>query len=245
MGKAWFETWFDTDYYHLLYRNRNEVEARQFIDALLHFLQPIQGASFIDVACGKGRHSRYLQSLGYEVTGIDLSENSIELARSEAKGLPHLSFIQHDIREAFPVEGLDVAMNLFTSFGYFDNDAEHQRSIDNMQACLRPGGRLVLDYLNTSEVVHNFKKEDNWNLEGVRFKVTRGLDERSIVKKIEVKDGSETMHFEERVRAFTKEDLEMLISRSGMSIEKVFGNYQLDAYDDQSPRVVIIAQKKA
>ncbi|NQV52978.1 MAG: class I SAM-dependent methyltransferase [Flavobacteriales bacterium] len=245
MSKAWFETWFNTDYYHLLYRNRNEVEARQFIDALLHFLHPTEHARFIDVACGKGRHSRYLHSLGYDVTGIDLSKNSIDEANACAAEEDGLTFIQHDIRAIFPVSNMDVAANLFTSFGYFDNDDEHQQALDNMQLCLKPGGKLVIDFLNTSQVLHNFKQEDLKVIDGIQFKVTRSVDEKCIVKHIEVTDGEEVKKYEERVRAFTKEDLEHIILQAGLTIDHIFGNYQLDGYDERSPRVVIIAQKKA
>ena len=97
MAEQWFETWFDTNYYHLLYRNRDENEARQFIDALLRYLNPQPKAHFLDVACGKGRHSIYLHSQGYKATGVDLSSNSIEIANQCQK--KDLSFYVKDIRE--------------------------------------------------------------------------------------------------------------------------------------------------
>ena len=184
-------------------------------------------------------------SLGYDVTGIDLSRNSIDEANACAASEDRIAFIQHDIRAKFPVSNMDVAMNLFTSFGYFDNDAEHQQALDNMQLCLKPGGKLVIDFLNASEVLHNFKQEDLTVIDGIRFKVTRSVDDKCIVKHIEVTDGDEVKHYQERVRAFSKEDLEKLILRAGLSIDHTFGNYQLHGYDERSPRVVIIAKKKA
>lgn len=245
MSKAWFETWFDTHYYHLLYRHRNEVEARQFIDALLRFLDPEPNATFIDIACGKGRHARYLRSQGFDVTGIDLSTNSIEEARAASSGDPGIHFLVHDIREPFPVEHLDYAVNLFTSFGYFDDHAQHQEALNHIHTCLQPGGRFVLDFLNTSEVLQSLKREDHQTIDGVDFKITRRVDQANIIKEIEVHDGSEVHHFEERVRAFTKDQLVELLERSGFEVKEVFGNYQLASYAENSPRVVIIAQKKA
>lgn len=245
MGKEWFATWFDTTYYHLLYRNRNEVEARQFIDALLRFLQPKAGAQCIDIACGKGRHARYLHSHGCKVTGIDLSANSIALANSMVADLDHIHFHQHDIRNPFPVKHQDFAFNLFTSFGYFNNDQEHQAALQNMHNCLKPGGVFILDYLNTHEVISSLKRTDEKEIDGIRFAIRRFLEEPSIVKAIDVTDGSEVHHFEERVRAFSKSDLCTLLEQVGFSIKEVFGNYLLETFTDQSPRVVIIAQKKA
>lgn len=244
MSKAWFETWFNTKYYHLLYRNRNELEARQFIDALLRFLKAAEGQHFIDVACGKGRHSRYLHSLGYKVTGIDLSLNSIAEAKECSKGQTNIDFIQHDIREPFPVDDLDVAVNLFTSFGYFDTDEEHLAALSNMHTCLRPGGRLVIDYLNTAEVLKSLKRADVCAVDGIVFRVWRLIEDNRIVKTIEVEDGEQRKKFEERVRAFSKDDLLNMLHTCGFEIEAVFGDYQLTPFSEHSPRVVIIAQKK-
>lgn len=245
MGKEWFATWFDTAYYHLLYRNRNEVEARQFIDALLRFLQPEAGAKCIDIACGKGRHARYLHAQGFDVIGIDLSANSIAQANASVDGQQNIHFFQHDIRDPFPVTEQDFAFNLFTSFGYFQNDAEHQQALQNMHDCLKPGGTFVIDYLNMSEVIASLKRTDEKEVDDVHFAIQRYLESPSIVKSIDVTDGSTTHHFEERVRAFSKSDLCTLLEEVGFTIKQVFGNYQLDAYAAELPRVVIIAEKKA
>ncbi|HAQ71252.1 MAG TPA: SAM-dependent methyltransferase [Flavobacteriales bacterium] len=243
MSKEWFETWFDTKYYHLLYRNRNEVEARQFIDALLRFLTPEPGSQFIDVACGKGRHSKYLNSLGYKVTGIDLSENSINEARLNSSDDDGIQFHQQDIREPFPEKNLDFAVNLFTSFGYFDSEEEHQLALNNMYDSLAAGGKMVLDYMNASEVLLSLKREEHREVDGVHFKIRRYIDDGSIIKEITVTDNDETHVFEERVKAFSKIDLESLIANSGFKICATFGSYNLEPHTEQSSRVVIIAEK--
>ncbi|MEX2596059.1 MAG: class I SAM-dependent methyltransferase [Salibacteraceae bacterium] len=245
MSKEWFETWFDTHYYHLLYRNRNEVEARQFIDALLLFLSPKAGAKFIDVACGKGRHSKYLCTRGFEVIGIDLSQNSINEAQEEFKTDPKIEFFQHDIRKPFPVSNCHYAVNLFTSFGYFDNEEEHLQALCNIHDSLMEDGVFVIDYLNTSEVLLNLKKTETKQIEGITFSIKRYLEENSIVKLIEVTDKEKKFQFEERVRAFSKQDLERLLTRAGFEIKTTFGNYQLDPCTSESKRVIIVAIRKA
>ena len=77
MEKQWFETWFDTEEYHQLYKNRDDHEASIFIGKLIQFLSPAPNASFLDIACGKGRHAKPINDLGYKVVGYDLSSNSI------------------------------------------------------------------------------------------------------------------------------------------------------------------------
>jgi SAM-dependent methyltransferase len=243
MSKEWFETWFDTTYYHLLYRNRNEVEARHFIDALLRFLQPAPASHFIDVACGKGRHSKYLNSLGFRVTGIDLSENSINEARLNTSNDAGIQFHQQDIREPFPEKNLDFAVNLFTSFGYFDSEEEHQLALNNMYDSLVPGGKMVLDYMNASEVLLSLKREEHREVDGVHFKIRRYIEDGCIIKEITVTDNDETHVFEERVKAFSKADLESLMVNSGFKICATFGSYNLEPHHENSSRVVLIAEK--
>jgi SAM-dependent methyltransferase len=243
MSKEWFETWFDTSYYHLLYRNRNEVEARQFIDALLRFLNPAPDAHFIDVACGKGRHSKYLNSLGFKVTGIDLSENSINEAKINTSSEKGIQFHQQDIREPFPEKNLDFAVNLFTSFGYFDSEKEHQLALNNMFNCLAPGGKMVMDYMNVSEVLLSLKREEHREVDGVHFTIKRYIENGCIIKEITVTDKGESFVFEERVKAFSKADLESLMINSGFKICATFGSYNLEPYQENSARVVLIAEK--
>ena len=73
----WYASWFDTPYYHILYKDRGYDEAQAFMRALMAYLKPKDSAKILDLACGKGRHSVFLNSLGYNVTGVDLSKNSI------------------------------------------------------------------------------------------------------------------------------------------------------------------------
>src|SRR5262245_5281593 len=112
---SWFKSWFDTSFYHQLYANRNESEAASFIDNLLPTLQPAYNAKMLDLGCGAGRHSKYLASKGYHVTGLDLAGSSIQQAKRH--NLDNLQFFQHDMREAFGKNYFDYVLNFFTSFG--------------------------------------------------------------------------------------------------------------------------------
>jgi SAM-dependent methyltransferase len=245
MKQAWFETWFDSPYYHLLYQNRNEEEARQFLDALLQFLNPSKPLRFIDVACGKGRHSLYLHSLGHQVTGIDLSENSIQEAKTSSQGDSRIAFFQHDIRTPFPIEDQDVALNLFTSFGYFESDAEHMMAFQHIRNCLKPKGTFVFDFLNAQQVMLDLKKSDECRLGDVTFKVKRQWLSGHFVKSIEVNEPDGRHHFQEKVRAFQPDELVNMLEQSGFRIVQKFGNYLLQPFQPDSPRLVIIAEKKA
>ena len=105
LQKKWFENWFDSPYYHILYQNRNDEEAELFIDNLCTYLKPSLNAMLLDAACGRGRHAVYLNKKGYHVTGIDLSPSNIEFAQRFKN--KELHFQVHDIRHIFQKNSFD------------------------------------------------------------------------------------------------------------------------------------------
>ena len=122
MRKEWFANWFDSPYYHILYQKHNEQDAKKFLDILLAHLTPQYREaekvhlSVLDLACGKGRHSRYMASKGFDVTGIDLAHKSIKYASQFEK--ENLTFFEHDMRKPFRINYFDFILNIFTSFGF-------------------------------------------------------------------------------------------------------------------------------
>ncbi|HHG86363.1 MAG TPA: class I SAM-dependent methyltransferase, partial [Bacteroidetes bacterium] len=147
--RNWFEAWFNSPYYHLLYDHRDEREARRFISKLITHLNPPPGSRMLDLACGKGRHAAQLAEYGYEVTGLDIAEDSI-LAAREQYASPHLQFAVHDMRQPlpFPQEHFDYVFNLSTSFGYFETEAEHLQTLQHIARSLKRGGTFVMDFMN-------------------------------------------------------------------------------------------------
>ena len=238
----WFESWFDTAYYHALYAHRNDAEAMAFMDALVGYLRLESGAKVIDVACGKGRHAAHLAELGMEVLGFDLSENSIEQAKLLNRD--GATFVCHDMREDFPQQGFNAVFNLFTSFGYFDNSQEDERVLQNMHDACLPGGFVIQDYLNSSPVLSQLPVEDVVERGGYRFKTRKHQTENHIVKDIEVRDGDAVHLFQEQVRIFSRDELESLHRKAGLEVIAVFGDYSLGAFDEKtSPRIVLVSKK--
>ncbi|MDR6131123.1 SAM-dependent methyltransferase [Chryseobacterium sp. SORGH_AS_1175] len=153
----WFESWFDTPYYHLLYSNRDYTEAESFITALTSELQLPPGSRIIDLACGKGRHSVFLNKLGYDVLGLDLSRQSIEHNKQFENQT--LLFDVHDMRNPIEADPMDAVFNLFTSFGYFESERDDKKVFKSVYDVLKPGGFFVLDYLNESFVKNSLVPE--------------------------------------------------------------------------------------
>lgn len=234
----WFACWFDTPYYHILYKERNYREAQVFMDNLTHYLNLPEKAKVLDLACGKGRHSIYLNQLGYEVVGADLSENSISEASKNQNETLH--FQVHDMRETFE-DKFDAIFNLFTSFGYFENDEDNLTTLKAMKESLTDYGFAVIDFMNVNQVVNNLIPDEVKTVENIEFHIKRYVNDGYIYKEIDFEDQGEKFHFTERVKALTLNDFKELMEEAGIDLLDIFGDYKLKKFHKtESERLIMI-----
>lgn len=234
----WFASWFDTPYYHILYKDRDYAEAQHFMDNLTHYLNLPEDAKILDLACGKGRHSVYLNQLGYEVTGADLSENSIASASEFSNDKLH--FKVHDMREPFE-EKFDAVFNLFTSFGYFESDDDNLTTLKAIKDSLTEYGFAVIDFMNVNYIINNLVPEEVKTVEGIDFHIKRYVKDNHIFKEIDFEDKGEKFHFTEKVKALTLNDFEQMMEEAGIFLLDVFGDYKLRKfYRNDSERLIMI-----
>ena len=237
---SWYESWFDSPYYHILYKSRDESEARSFIDALLKVLRLPPRARILDLACGKGRFSRYLADKGFDVTGVDLSVESITYARQFER--ENLSFFTHDMRHPFRINYFDGIFSFFTSFGYFEKESDDLKTLKSARTGLVEGGVFVLDFFNAQYVESRLLGREEKELEGVRFRIHKYVDGLHVYKTIAFEDRGTSFQFQERVRLLGLADFERLFRDAGMQLERTFGDYQLQAFDPaESPRLILVA----
>lgn len=245
MPKIWFKDWFNSHYYHLLYQHRDDQEALNFIQLLIAHLKPADHARMLDVACGKGRHSKALAEMGFEATGIDLSEESIQEAKLDES--EQLHFYQHDMRLPFWINYFDYAFNFFTSFGYFRTKREHDNAIRTIAQSLKPGGIFVIDYLNVRYAEKNQQNTHSVEVEDVKFHISKWNDESHFYKQIQITEAgnqSPKHLYTEKVAKFTLGDFTEMLSYQGLQVLEVFGDYQLGKYQLQdSPRLILVARK--
>lgn len=240
--KNWFATWFNTPYYHLLYKDRNQTEAEHFIQHLLQQLAPQSNALFLDIACGKGRHSKFINQNGFNVHGIDLSVESIQQASKSSSESLH--FEQHDMRETYLENHFDYALNLFTSFGYFETDEDNQKAIDAMANNLKEGGKLIIDFMNAKKVILNLVEEEVKIVENINFHIERKVENGYILKDIRFTDQEENHHYQEKVQALGLSDFSHYLQKAGLNIVDLWGDYELNDFDVlHSNRLIIVAQK--
>jgi SAM-dependent methyltransferase len=240
----WFEEWFNSPYYHLLYANRDMAEADAFILNVHKLLQLAPGSKVLDLACGKGRHSKALSSQGYNVTGVDLSENSI----AEAKKMEsqNLRFMVHDMRRPVAVNYFDAVLNLFTSFGYFVSERDNARTINAVASALKPNGIFLIDFLNAVKVAKAIRAKPEGSAEcgNVRFHWKKSVEGRSVTKQITVTDGPDKYEFCEHVQLFTLADFAEMLNEK-FEIVSVFGDYNLATFDESnSDRLILSCRKK-
>lgn len=240
MKSDWFTSWFNTRYYHLLYKDRNDMEAELFMKNITEFLQLPTSHHIIDIPCGKGRHSIYLNSLGYTVTGADLSENSIRFAKQFETN--NLHFEVRDMRKPYK-NTYNAIFNLFTSFGYFETDKEDITILKNMKNGLKKDGVLVLDFLNVDKLKNSLITEEIKAVDGIDFHIQREIKNGFILKHIHFYADEKQHSYTERVKYIDIDTFKDFFNQVGLEITHIFGDYKLSTFNKEiSNRLILVAK---
>ena len=238
--KDWFTDWFNTKYYHILYKERSDDEAQLFMKKMTSFLNLPKTAHILDLPCGKGRHAIFLNSLGYKVTGSDLAENSILAAKAFENNT--LKFTVHDMRQPLNNK-YDAVFNLFTSFGYFEDDKEDIGILENMKQGLNKDGFFVFDFLNAEKVKLNLVPEETKTVDQITFHIKREIKDGFIFKNISFFADGKDQFYQEKVKYLDLDKMKNYFHKACFNITHVFGDYQLTPYESKnSDRLIIIAR---
>ena len=231
----WFEEWFGEEYLQL-YPHRDDADAERVVALIRRTLPWQSGWRALDVGCGAGLHARALEAEGACPVGLDLSASLLRRARCVTRA----PLIRADMR-ALPIRprSMDLTVNLFTSFGYFDRDDEHTAVLKEMTATVRPGGWFVLDFLHSGSVRRGLVPGERRLAEGAIAARRLSPDGRFICKTIRLQDGR---RFEERVRLFDPAELEAMLGTAGVRITHRFGDYAGSALETGSPRTLLMGQ---
>lgn len=235
---SWYTSWFNTIYYHILYKDRDYKEAKAFMDTLTNYLNLPEKAKILDVACGRGRHSIYLNSIGYDVTGSDISKDSIAYAKQFEN--PGLHFEVHDMCVPYKAT-FDAVFNLFTSFGYFEREEQNLQAITAFHADLNETGFGVIDFMNVNYVIDNLVPHEIKMVEGIEFNIHRYVKDGHIFKDINFTIDNKSFAFTERVKALRLQDFEEYFEQAGVYLLDIFGDYKLRKFDfEKSERLILI-----
>lgn len=237
----WFRIAFG-DLYPLLYPHRDDASAEREAAQLVDLLG-LRGrrARAIDLGCGTGRHAAALARLGLCVVGLDLSDAL--LARARQRGTLCGALVRADLRRLPFRPAFDLALSLFTSFGYFD-DAENERTLQAIAYVLAPGGQLVIDHIHPPALAAGLVPEDTRFEAGCRIHQRREIVGSRVRKRITVRrDTGETIELCEDVRLYAPEELARLLQRTGLTDVRFFGSFAGDPLTEETQRMIVVARR--
>ena len=235
-----YKSWFDTPYYHILYKNRDYKEAEMFTRELMKFIKLPLNSKVLDLACGMGRHSINLNKMGYNVTGVDLSVKNIKNASKYES--ENLKFKIHDMRKPLG-QKFDLVVNLFTSFGYFDDFKDNLKTLDSIKSSLKKNGLAVIDFLNIKYLKNNLIHKNTEEIDGIKFHLNRSIKNGFLTKKISFKHELNEYNFEEKVRSLDLYDFKSMFKQSNIEILHIFGDYKLTSFDENNSKRLIFILK--
>jgi len=243
----WYEEWFGKEYM-LVYPHRNEAEAKKQIEFLKGHIHLREGEKVLDLCCGCGRHAVELKVQGYDVVGLDLSEELLDLACTRASECGvDVKFIRCDMREIPYEDHFDLIVNFFTSFGYFADDADNKKVLSSIAKALKAGGKFLIDYMNPDHVVRNLVKRDEREIsKGIYVVQERWIDAspRRINKKITLIRGGKESTYRESVRMYSHREMKDMLMMAGLRLTETYGDFASSEYSQDSPRMILIGKKE-
>ncbi len=235
----WFEDWFDADY-AALYAHRNAGEAALAVATALREAPELAHGPVLDLACGGGRHLAELRKTNPQAFGIDLSPMLLGLAPETLR--PWL--LRADMRKLPVKPGLAGITLWFTPFGYF-SDPENEALLRSLSGLLRPGGVLLMDYLNAADLRRALVAEDTLERGGIRVTSRRRLEGDRVIKEMNLfrLETGETRKARESVRVYEPGEIEAMAARADLRLRKAMGTYAGAAFNETSPRWIALFQK--
>ncbi len=234
----WYIDWFNSPFYHQLYKERDYSEATYFMNNLVSHLKIPKDTTILDLACGRGRHSLYLSKIGYNVTGIDISKENIAEAKKNQSD--RLNYIIHDMRQPLSYQ-FDLILNLFTSFGYYYNDIDNLHIIRSIKCNLNITGKAVIDFFNVDYVLNNLIEHEEKVIDETKFTINRYLVDNLLVKDIKIESNNKLYEFQEKVKAYRIEDFLSMFKECGLMLKENFGDYKLNNFNkNSSPRLIMV-----
>ena len=206
----------------------------------MEFIKLPSNSKILDLACGEGRHSINLNKMGYDVTGVDLSVKNIKNASKYES--ENLKFKIHDMRKPFG-QKFDLVVNLFTSFGYFDDFKDNLKTLDSIKSSLKKNGLAVIDFLNIKYLKNNLIHKNTEEIDGIKFHLNRSIKNGFLTKKISFKHELNEYNFEEKVRSLDLIDFKSMFKQSNIEILHIFGDYKLTSFDENNSKRLIFILK--
>ena len=244
--------WHDNDdlwraWYPFLFGKKKFENAEKLTDRIVELLEP-EGKKGLDLACGPGRFAIPLAARGYDITGVDRLQYYLDRGRARARRAGvNIAWRKKDMREFVQPEAFDFVVNLWSSFGYFEDRADDLKMLENALASLRPGGKILID--NMGKEIYALNKTYAWSEErpdGSLFvDCGKVVDDWTRVKRswLLVRGKKLEHRFDFTLNLYSGQEMRELMERAGFENVRVYGNFRGDAYDERAVRQIAIAQR--
>lgn len=200
--------------------------------------------ALLDLCCGPGRHAIEFAKLGCAVTGVDRTPRYLDRARKSA-GAVEVAWVEQDVRHFERPQTFDLAINLYTSFGYFESPEDDGRVAANVFQSLKPGGKFIISTMSKETIAKTFV-ERTWDQRGALIVI----DERqihpefaAIENRWTILDGSDRHELGFVVRLYAASEMRSLLQQSGFETVRFYGNLSGAPYDQDARRMVVVATK--
>ena len=246
----WYKTFFGEDYLHIYEPILTPERTQRDVDGIVNLLALPQGSSILDLCCGHGRHAIPLAQRGYMVTGLDLSEVFLREAEKEALAKAvHVDFLHADMRN-IPFENeFDAVINIFTAFGYLENQDEDQQVLNQVCKALKPGGLFLLEILHREGLIRHFSPHMIEHFpEGLIILEERSFDlltSRANVKITMIYPNGERKEYGHAARVYTLTELAQMLTLAGLQVKEFFGAWDHSALTIDNFRLILLSQKVA
>lgn len=248
----WYRRAFES-LYPLIYRHRDDESAAREVAGLRRTLDLDPPARVLDVGCGTGRHMAAFGDAGFDVFGMDLSMTLLRQAvgprdgdgpERRGRGLAG-RLVSADMR-AVPFDAaFDLTVNLFTSFGYFEEEEANVTALRSMASTLRRKGRLVLDHMNRPYVERYGQGEDEREVDGLTVRSRRRVEGNRVVKRMTVTDAAgRSTRIDERVRLYGASEMRAMFEAAGLEATAVYGTFDGEGLSEASARMITIGARR-
>ncbi len=241
---AWYVDWFNSDEYLAVYKHRDQLEADEFATTIIKNLNLASGCETLDLACGAGRHAIAFAKHGHKVTAVDLSPRLLEVGRESVAGSGlNVEFVRANILTYRPTHAYDLVLNVFTSFGYFENDEDNFGIFRTARASLKQSGIFVFDYFNINYINENFVPYTRQYIGKMVVEQSRSLDEETVSKTILIQSQTGLKAYRESVKLYNADTLVLQLEKAGFEILSLRGNYNGDQFSNiTSPRFIALCK---
>ena len=238
---AWYKEWFGEEYLEL-YAHRDAGEAERHVEFVERVLTGPRPRAVLDLACGAGRHTDALRRRGHRALGVDLS---LVLLTEP----PRLPSVAGDVRRLpFADATFDWVLNFFTSFGYFEEERENFRVLEEIVRVLAPGGRFLIDLFNRERVLGGLVRRETRELDGGRAEIERWFDAgtQRVNKRIRIASVDRPARtFVESVRAYKEQEVVVGLRWAGLEVDELYGNFDGEGFSSDSERLILVGRKPA